>query len=278
MDDETLPDDGLPTSVVGDWAEEKYRLVECYANLFATSMKNRWECRNYIDLFAGTGRAQIRGTQKIVRTAAIRALEVTAPFDRYVFCELDSTRLGALRQRVERSHTERSVRFIEGNTNDRVDEIVAAIPLPTPGFRVLTFCFADPYQLANLQFETIRKIASRFVDFLILIPTGMDPGRNEQNYVAERSQVVAQFIGRENWRESWRNERQVGFGDFVAREFGESMRRLGYLFGGLHETHLMRNTKRKSPIYRLAMFSRNDLGEKFWRACKKVATPQGSLF
>lgn len=43
-----LIDDGLSTPIVGDWAEEEYRLVECYAQIFATSMKRKWDARVYV--------------------------------------------------------------------------------------------------------------------------------------------------------------------------------------------------------------------------------------
>ncbi len=38
-----LGDDGLPTPDVGEWCQEKYRLVSGYAAVFSTSMKNKWE-------------------------------------------------------------------------------------------------------------------------------------------------------------------------------------------------------------------------------------------
>jgi hypothetical protein len=50
---ESLQDDGLVTPIVGVWAEEKYRLVECYARIFATAMKRKWDMRVYVDLFSG---------------------------------------------------------------------------------------------------------------------------------------------------------------------------------------------------------------------------------
>jgi hypothetical protein len=45
-------DDGLPYSQVGPWAIDKYSLVSLYDSLFSTGMKNRWNSRIYIDLFA----------------------------------------------------------------------------------------------------------------------------------------------------------------------------------------------------------------------------------
>jgi hypothetical protein len=50
-----VEDDGLECPPVGAWAEEKYRLVSLYDELFATGMKDKWDERVYIDLYAGAG-------------------------------------------------------------------------------------------------------------------------------------------------------------------------------------------------------------------------------
>ena len=50
-----VDDDGLITLEVGGWAETKYRLLALYNELFSTGMKNKWDQRVYIDLYAGAG-------------------------------------------------------------------------------------------------------------------------------------------------------------------------------------------------------------------------------
>jgi beta-lactamase superfamily II metal-dependent hydrolase len=65
------PDDGLPAAEVGPWAVEKYRRVGMYAEIFSTGMKNRWDCRAYIDLFAGPGHAVIRRLVRQVLAVAV---------------------------------------------------------------------------------------------------------------------------------------------------------------------------------------------------------------
>jgi three-Cys-motif partner protein len=272
-----LAPDDLKTPTVGPWAEEKYSLVECYARIFATAMKNKWDARVYIDLYGGSGRAAIRGTERVVETPAMSVLRIPDPFDRYVYCELDREKLDSLRARVGASHAAIDVQFVDGDSNANAERIRELIPTPSPNFKVLTFCYVDPFRLENLDFATIRTLAAMYVDFLVLIPTGMDPGRNEMKYSRAGHSVVAAFTGRENWRSERTPTRKLPFGDFVALQFGESMKALGYRFAGLHETHEMFN-KRNRGLYRLAVFSRKDLGSRFWNECRKYANPQTSLF
>jgi hypothetical protein len=59
-DAEVLEDDGLLTPEVGAWAEEKYRYVRGYAEVFTTAMAGKWESLVYLDLFAAASRATSR--------------------------------------------------------------------------------------------------------------------------------------------------------------------------------------------------------------------------
>jgi hypothetical protein len=99
-----LEDDGLYTPEVGDWAERKYLLISYYAEMFSTSMKDKWGQRVYIDPFAGAGRGRIKGTSCVIPTSALLALEIRNPFDRYIFCDSSPECIGALRERALRSH------------------------------------------------------------------------------------------------------------------------------------------------------------------------------
>jgi hypothetical protein len=69
----------------------------------------------------------------------------------------------------------------------------------------------------------------------------------------------------------------MGFGDFVADEFGRSMASLGYHYTGLADTEEIDNGK-NAPIYRLAFFSRHPLGDDFWKKCRRSADPNRRLF
>lgn len=85
-----LDDDGLPTPKIGAWGEEKYRHVQLYASLFVKSMRTKWDALVYLDLFAGSGRSQIRGTGRIVSASPLLILGMPETFDKYIFCEGDN--------------------------------------------------------------------------------------------------------------------------------------------------------------------------------------------
>jgi len=173
-----LRDDGLVTEEIGDRGLDKYRLLHLYCQLFAASMKKKWDCRVYIDLFAGSGRSHVKGTKKIVAGSPLIALGVDPIFDKYILCEKDPDKLSVLKTRVSRDYPNANVEFQPGDANQNVDQVIKRIPQYAKDFKVLSFCFVDPYNLKDLAFKTIDRLSTRFVDFMVLIATDMDAVRN----------------------------------------------------------------------------------------------------
>lgn len=274
-----LKDDGLVTPEVGLWAEYKYRLVWNYAKMFAASMKAKWDARVYIDLYAGAGRSRFENTKTIVPASPLLAMAIPNKFDKYIFCENDKEKVQALKARVERDYPDSKVSFIEADVNKNIEGVISNIPRHYKGFKVLTFCFVDPFNVKNLNFQTINKLAAKYIDFLILIPSGMDANRNISYYIDESNTAVEHFTGASQWRDEWRlkGAKWETFGLFFADFFGRQMRALSYFYEGLADMVHVRSTEKNLPLYHLAFFSRNELGKKFWKEAKKYSDDQLDL-
>lgn len=270
-------DDGLYfEDEVGAWVEDKHRLVSLYETLFSTGMKRKWDMRVYVDLYSGPGMVRIRGTRKFLWGSPLLALQVTHPFDKYIFCESNATALDALKLRVERLFPNANASYVNGDCNDAVEEIRMKIPAPSNGRKVLSFCFVDPYDL-SVKFSTIGKIADRFVDFLILLALGMDANRNLQHYLDPTNHKIDDFLGLRNWRDKWTerflNDR-VSFPQFLAETFATQMETLGYLPVAFHQMKSVRSDAKNLPLYHLALFSRHELAYSYWQDVLKYGTSQ----
>ena len=272
----TLDDDGLITPEIGSWGEEKYRLVAHYAQMFAASMSGKWDDLVYLDLFAGAGRCRVRGTSRLILASPLAVLSNSAVFTKYVLCERHRKKADALAKRV-RDYADRDVHVVHGDANALVQEVKGMIPQASRSRSVLCFCFADPYALSNLHFATISALSKRFVDFLILIPTGMDANRNiDRYYTRLSSRVLDRFLGDQEWRPRWDEARRKGQSAdmFVTREYGRQMSKLAYLDPGAKHTHLIRSDEKNLALYRLALYSRHPLAQKFWTQSRRYTTPQ----
>jgi len=262
---EIIPkDDGLPCSEVGAWAEDKYRLVGLYDRLFSTGMKNRW-ARVYIDLYAGPGFARVRDRDRMLTGSPLLALNVPDAFDKYIFCENDAGYLEALQARVHRYAPKANASYICGDCNEKIEEICAEIPKPSPGRGVLTFCFVDPFDI-SIKFTTIRRLSTCFIDFLILLALHSDANRNIENYLNPANSKVEDFLDLRDWRERWKIAEGRGkqFPRFLAEEYSGQMEKLGYIHQSWDRMKQVRSDEKNLPLYRLALFSRHPLAYQYW--------------
>ena len=271
-----VENDGLSCPDVGSWAETKYRLLALYDELFSTGMKNKWDQRVYIDLYAGAGYARVQGTAKILKGSPILALTVTHPFDKYIFCEENVELLDALKARVTRLSPQAQAVYIQGSCDAQIEQICKEIP---KGSSVLSLCLVDLFDF-GIKFETLRRLSSVRIDFVVLLAIGMDANRNYDHYVAGNSPKIDEALGNTEWRERWEavGVRRRDFGLFLRAEFAMSMKSLGYLETPIDRMKLVRSDEKNLPLYYLAPFFRHKTAFKFWDDVLKYSDDQMGLF
>jgi three-Cys-motif partner protein len=274
-----IVDDGLIIPEVGSWAENKYRQITLYDELFSKGMKNKWRQRVYIDLYAGAGYSRIKGTQTLIKGSPLIALSVSSPFEKYVFCEEDKEKIVALRKRVSAIAPSANVAFVEGRCDECVDEILRAVPAGSGSNKVLSLCLVDPYDF-GFKFATISKLSERFVDFLILLAVEMDANRNYAHYLGRGNTKIDEALGNREWRDRWKQSslHRSRFPHFLAEEFSRSMTTLGYLERKAHDMKLVKLHGNNRGLYYLALFSRNATAYDFWKEVLKYGTDQRKLW
>lgn len=205
------------------------------------------------------------------------ALQVKDRFDKYIFCENNPSFLKALRLRAQRIAPGANVSLIPGDCNDQIDLICAQIPKPMKTYRVLSFCFVDPYDL-SVRFSTMTRISGNFVDFLVLLALQMDASRNESNYVNPNNRKLDNFLGQSDWRQRWSQRTgNASFSRFVAEEYAKGMETLGYRPVPFDKMKQIRSDAKNLPLYRLALFSRSSLADEYWDQVLKYSTSQQEL-
>jgi three-Cys-motif partner protein len=254
-------DDGLPVEEVGDWIDEKHRVLRAYVSLHGAVRKSRYgEHQNvYIDPFCGPGRALVRGTTRYVHgsplVAWLASVEADAPFQAIYIADEDEDRRTLCLQRLERLNA--PVVEIFGNA-------VAAAKAITPKIDSygLHLAFIDPYSLGELRLELLAELAKvRRMDMLVHF-SAQDLFRNlELNIALERKifdafapgwqPYVAQNLTREDQRkavfEYWKT--------LVVEKLGmETSARLEQI----------RNNQNRD-MYWLLLIARHELAQKFFK-------------
>jgi three-Cys-motif partner protein len=249
-----------------------------YDELFSTGMKNKWDQRVYLDLYAGAGYSRIQGTSKFLKASPMIALTVAHPFDKYIFCEEREDLLDALKARVKRIGPQANVAYIPGNCDAEIEKIYKQIPKASSTNKVLSLCLVDPFDF-GLKFATLRRLSSVFMDFVVLLAIGMDANRNYEHYVDGNSKKIDEALGNTEWRERWKavGIRKSDFRLFLAGEFCRSMESLRYRKKPLDRMKLVRSLEKNLPLYYLALFSRSETAFQFWDDVLKYSTDQQEL-
>jgi hypothetical protein len=68
------------------------------------------------------------------------------------------------------------------------------------------------------------------------------------------------------------------FGLHIFEAFSKRIETLGYRPFEPSDSVLVRNYMKNAPLYRLALYSRHELGAKFFKQAKKYSDPQTDLF
>lgn len=257
------PKDGLPVLKVGPWTPEKHDYLRRY--IAATrAVRARFlppvgsGGAAFIDLFAGPGKARVRGQPEIIDgSPLIAAQHGAAPFTEILLCELRAASAAALRRRLE---GDERVRVFEGDCNEEIDRLAAAIPS-----HGLNLALIDPFGVTPLHFDTLAKLA-RFdrMDILLHFPTG-DLTRNLRLY----EERITRFLGTADWQARVTDPGQVLKLVDVLRE---QLHPFGYKKAEVRSFQgdpVLRNTK-NVPLYHLVLAAKHELGDKIWRSVIRV--------
>jgi three-Cys-motif partner protein len=190
---------------------------------------------------------------------------------------LNAEKLAALKTRTSERFPNAKPVFIHGDARTSTGKILEAIPKHRTGFNVLTFCVIDPFNTDNFSFEIIEQLGKRRMDFLVLIPSGMDMGRNIAHYAGEGNVSLDRFLGDPDWREKWdaypQGRRNA---DFVVDRFCDRMAQLDYQ-DSRQFVKPVYVTGTQKLLYHLAFFSQHPRGLDFWKKALKGTNPQTSL-
>jgi three-Cys-motif partner protein len=262
-------DDGLPMRSAGKWAEEKLDYLRRYIDVFETSMRSKWRFRNYIDLQAGPGKNYIKETGEVLLGSPLVALTTKYPFTGYHFIEFDADLAEALETRCSASTVFKQVHIKTGDCNHVVDTIVNE--LKTKEHLSLNLAFLDPEGL-ELHWSTVARLASiKRMDLIVNYPQG---GLNRYMALAiedDDETAVDLFFGSRDWRHiysGWQVSRGSGLHRQLIDLYLSKLKALGYTDlrrdDEVEDEPLIRNSKRRAPLYRLLFASKHPLADNFW--------------
>jgi three-Cys-motif partner protein len=219
-----ISDDGLPAENVGNWANDKLKILTDYIQASgATRRKYLRSGAGYIDVFCGPGRSRIRTTGDVIDGSPVAAFKQgqrsLAPFTSIEISDANSDLLAAAANRLHALGA--PVRATPGPADVAIDQIVKRLN-PTG----LHIAFLDPHNLGALSFSLFESLAQlKRIDIIAHVSVS-DLQRNVDRYSSE---LFSQF---DSFAPGWRTEintdmNQVSLRTAILRYWSEKVSKLG---------------------------------------------------
>jgi len=260
-------EDGLRREIVGPWVRDKHVRLASYIGISravrAKFLGPRKGGATYIELFCGPGRARVENETSAIDGSPLvawqEAVRGKAAFTQVHIADADPALAAAAEARLRGANAPVSVEH--GPANETVDRIVKKL---NPD--ALHFAFLDPYNLAALPFEIIRKLAAiKRMDILIHVSV-QDLQRNLRKYAERQNSPLDAFAP--GWREHAGDARAQ---HLVRGKILEHWRHLLRAQGmSTAETHERVTGPKNQPLYWLALAARHDLALKFWEKIRDI--------
>ena len=259
--------DGLIAKCAGPWAEIKQNIIDAYSKMITVGMRNKFDEIIYVDLYSGPGIFFNRETGVESLGSALTALQHN--YHKVFLNDLNLENVNALRQRIGDKEYKVNLKNLDANE-------VAAIFNSEISNRSLTFCFIDPDNFGNLNFETIRDICRGKNCFDLLINFPYVDYKRSVHLSKDR---FDKFFGTKEWYGIEKQYSGKGLGSragALIELFMRQLIKLDFLKPSIRNAFPIHNTN-DGIIYYLVYASKNEKGYEFCKEMAKYAISQQNL-
>lgn len=186
------PDDGLPVTCVGEWAEDKHKRVRRYVDI-SRPVRAKFANKagaSFIDIFSGPGRSRIKYSTRLIDGSAVAAAKAASdPKSCFSCIHIGDTNpefLEASEVRLTK-FCDRVCKY-EGPAEDTVISVCSSL-----GRGALNVAFLDPYDLASLPFAIIERLGREDRMDVIIHVSLHDLQRNIERYFGSSNSPLDQF-------------------------------------------------------------------------------------
>jgi three-Cys-motif partner protein len=255
--------DGFVARCGPPWTIEKHWYVEGYCEILLKAMLRSFPTVNFIDLFAGPGLYYHRSSGMVFEGSPLIASNYD--FKKIILSDLNKENIKALKFRLKNSN--KDLVYLSGDVN-KLTENINTLLAPDS----LSFCLADPDNMRQLEFKTLKKLADgRKVDLLINFPYGNSFKRGVNNVLKSEKKDTAfdLYFGTSEWKDIFRrfdmkfsSEMAVAILELYLSQFYK----IGYEKpqSPFEKNYLAIKNTVNREIYFLVFLSKNQLGYKFW--------------
>ncbi|EHQ08685.1 three-Cys-motif partner protein TcmP [Leptonema illini] len=275
----------------GSWTERKLAILKKYLGAYNQALKKQPFRKMYVDAFAGSGSIEqisaraanapslfddipiptSDSPEKMLEGSASIALQISPPFDEWVFIEKNANRCADL-ERLRGSYPDLAPR-IQIRRGEANEELKNLCEMDWSSTRAVMFL--DPYGM-QVEWQTIEKIAqTQAVDMWLLFPLGIGLNRTlprSGDIPTAWIRRINLFLGTDEWYEEFYTveHNQDIFGqphreitkariEVLARFF---IKRLEEIFPGVAPNPAVLSITANNPMYLFCFAAANARGAK----------------
>jgi len=248
------------------WTCHKLECFSDYIEAYAKTLRNKEYC--YLDLYAGCGSCQCKGTDCRIDDSELRALKTKAKFAKYIFVVRDRQSAEALKQLAAPYSTDNGIEIITGNCNNGkvIRRLLDLIPRSSSSFALI-----DPAGYRRLHWATIEQLATHGInwqgdkmDMLIIFPLEMALLRNLMRPECHAS--ITRFYGNQQWEEIRRQKLGGEIGLDKVRSQLVELFKAGLISLGYHYVEDFKPASpSRQPFYHLILASDSNIGAEILR-------------
>jgi len=267
-------DDGLPVQCVGPWSRDKHDILRLYIEA-TRAARAKYLPPNpggaaFIDLFAGPGRARVRGTREMLDGSPLIALDhEESPFSHVVLCDIDAENRNALARRTETRGPGRTI-VVPGDANAVIEKVIAQLPA-----HGLNLALIDPFSLGTLHFDTVAKLASfKRMDLIVFFPV-WEIRRFSDVHRTRYAALLSRALGTDEWERVLKRPGDVP--QLIPLFHRQLETRFGYTSTNTYSAPVLGHNR--AALYHLVFASKHSRGDRIWESVtRRSPSGQGRLF
>ncbi len=262
-----LDEDGYLREIVRPWVKDKHTRLANYVGISRSVrgkfLGSRKAGATFTDLYSGPGRARVRDETQAIHGSPLVAwhesVDGGAPFTQVHVADADPRFSEAVDARLKRINT--PVFSETGPAIETVDRVVAKL---NP--YALHFAFLDPYNLGDLPFDIIRKLAGlKRMDILIHVSI-QDLQRNLRRYIERENSPLDVFAP--GWRTQVDTSRTARLVRAKILEHWRNLLKAETMT--TTETAVLIVGDKNQRLYLLAFAARHERALEFWEKVRNV--------
>ena len=271
------PDDGFMRLEVEPWQQQKQQLVQHYLKANYNRLDLRNKNKIFLDIGCGPGLLNVRNSQSTLVGSPLLALGMEEQFNRYIFCDKETSYTSALKVRVNKFFPKENVLILDGDINELIEVLPRYLPHEQGKVANSLLALIDTFSF-DVHFETVKWLSELGVDLLFVNAFPHTEHHTYKFYLNEERELLNDFFGTAWAPVAELNEIQndASFFMLAVKGYAQQLKSLGYKVAT--SLHQYTPSVGKAPYFQIAYCTKSKLFQTVQKSAALSTNQQINLF